>query len=302
MTLISIESLGATSVQDAGRAGYEHIGISRSGVTDDFAYGCLTQLLQLPAGAPVFEHLSGVFTIRNSEEASAAVAILGDGHALLGRHQASRNTVFELGAGERLTAVATQGQPLWIGIAGLQAPRTLGSHSFDSMAALGPVLRVGDTFKVSGMQQHLLGRFVRQTASIRPAQPQLLRFIPGPHADLMDLNHRSFSVGAVSRSGVRLAASSATSHTLSLSSMPVMPGVIQLPPDGNPIVLGRDSGVTGGYPILGTLISADVRKLAWLAPDTNVTFAATTPAVAAAEWRRQRDEISRSATDLNLRP
>ena len=302
MTLISIESLGVTSIQDAGRPNYEHVGVSASGVADDFAYGCLMQLLQQPAGAPVFEHLSGVFTIRNTGEAPAAVAILGDGHALLGKHQASRNTVFELAEGERLTAVATQGQPLWIGIAGLHTSSTLGSHSFDSMATLGPVLRVGDTFTVSGMHQHLLGRFVRQTSSIRPAQPQLLRFIPGPHADLLDLDHRSFSVGAASRSGIRLSASSAMPHTLSLSSMPVMPGVIQLPPDGNPIVLSLDSGVTGGYPILGTLISADIRKLAWLAPDTNVTFAATTPAAAAAQWRRQRDEIARSATDLNLRP
>ena len=52
----------------------------------------------------------------------------------------------------------------------------------------------------------------------------------------------------------------------SITSEPVCPGVIQLPPGGEPIILMADAPTVGGYRILGTVISADLGRLAQLAP------------------------------------
>jgi antagonist of KipI len=59
-------------------------------------------------------------------------------------------------------------------------------------------------------------------------------------------------------------------------SEPVAPGTIQLPPDGQPIVLMADRQTTGGYPRLGHVIRADVPKLAQLWLGDPVTFRAVT--------------------------
>ncbi len=53
-----------------------------------------------------------------------------------------------------------------------------------------------------------------------------------------------------------------------LPSEPTLPGAVQVPPDGQPIVLGPDAPVTGGYPVVGVLADADLDVLAQLRPGT----------------------------------
>ncbi|MEC8208411.1 MAG: allophanate hydrolase, partial [Pseudomonadota bacterium] len=61
-------------------------------------------------------------------------------------------------------------------------------------------------------------------------------------------------------------------HDVSLPSMAVAPGSIQLPPNGDPIVLLNDAQTTGGYPLLGTVIDADLRHFAQLKPGDFLHF------------------------------
>ena len=62
--------------------------------------------------------------------------------------------------------------------------------------------------------------------------------------------------------GVRLEHKNDLGHSHSLPSLGVSPGSIQLPPSGEPIVLLNDGQTTGGYPLLGTVIEADLRQFA----------------------------------------
>ncbi len=57
-----------------------------------------------------------------------------------------------------------------------------------------------------------------------------------------------------------------------LPSQGVMPGAVQIPPDGQPIILGWDGPVTGGYPVLAGVIAADWARLAQLTPGDTVRF------------------------------
>ena len=75
--------------------------------------------------------------------------------------------------------------------------------------------------------------------------------------------------------GVRLddpAGVFADASALSLVSDAIVPGDIQILGDGTPIVLMRDHQPTGGYPRIGTIISADLDRLAQLRPGHDVSF------------------------------
>jgi allophanate hydrolase subunit 2 len=89
----------------------------------------------------------------------------------------------------------------------------------------------------------------------------------------------TFSVSAQSsRQGTRLEASIPLpmpgAPTPSMLTVPVWPGAVQVPPSGQPVVLGADSTATGGYPRLAQVIAVDRYKLAQLRPGSLVTFQA----------------------------
>ncbi|MHB8636913.1 MAG: 5-oxoprolinase subunit C family protein [Fimbriimonadaceae bacterium] len=73
------------------------------------------------------------------------------------------------------------------------------------------------------------------------------------------------------RVGIRLDGPT-MAHGLELPSEPATPGVIQITPEGRPIVLGPDGPTIGGYPRAGVVISADVPALAQLRPGSDVRF------------------------------
>jgi allophanate hydrolase subunit 2 len=83
---------------------------------------------------------------------------------------------------------------------------------------------------------------------------------------------QSYRVGLASnRVGVRLEGDSMP-HALSLTSEPAIPGAIQIPPDGQPIVLGPDGPTIGGYPKVAVVIDADLDQVARLRPGDTVSF------------------------------
>jgi len=83
------------------------------------------------------------------------------------------------------------------------------------------------------------------------------------------LLNQSFSIDqAANRQGYRLHGSTLPHHQLSLPSFGVVPGAIQLPPDGRPILLMADAQPTGGYPVIAVVISADLPLAAQLLPAT----------------------------------
>ena len=62
--------------------------------------------------------------------------------------------------------------------------------------------------------------------------------------------------------------------TKELPPEPTLPGAIQVPPNGQPIVLGPDAPVTGGYPVIAVVVHADLGRLAQLRPGQPTSFQA----------------------------
>jgi len=74
--------------------------------------------------------------------------------------------------------------------------------------------------------------------------------------------------------------------------MPVVPGAIQLTPDGTVIILGPDGGLTGGYPIVGVIASAHLDRIADLEPAKQVAFTSIDPASAAEEFTDREERLA----------
>jgi allophanate hydrolase subunit 2 len=157
---------------------------------------------------------------------------------------------------------------------------------------LGRPLRAGDRLPLGQGDLSLAGR--RWPAAARPiyAARPVLRYLPGPHAFAPGLRRRfhaaAWQVSPQSnRMGFRLSGPALPAPDQTLASLGVVPGAIQLPPDGAPIVLLADAQTTGGYPLLGAVIGADLPVLAQTLPGDQVRFSTISLAAAEQAWRDQ---------------
>lgn len=170
----------------------------------------------------------------------------------------------------------------WLAVqGGVRVPEVLGSYSTFLPAGfgghMGRVLKAGDVLAVGAQtgEVHLL----------RAAPPALdylqapMRVVAGPQAGgFEDTGLASFFGGrylvtaASDRRGLRLVGPAVSYAGGELPSQGLLPGAIQVPPDGQPIILGWDGPVTGGYPVIGVVVTADLKSLAQLKPGDTVKF------------------------------
>jgi biotin-dependent carboxylase-like uncharacterized protein len=162
---------------------------------------------------------------------------------------------------------------------GLDVPAVLGSRSTDTLSGLGPdPVRAGDVLPVGTLAAD---EPVVDVAAVRPPGTRpVLRVLPGPRLDWLApsawaaLTSVEWTVTADSdRVGLRLSGSSlARARGDELPSEGLVPGAIQVPPDGAPVLFLADHPVTGGYPVLAVVVTADLPVAAQLRPGDAVRF------------------------------
>jgi len=258
-----------TTVQDLGRFGHAHQGVSVSGAADALALRAGNLLVGNAENAAGLEMtlVGGAFAF----ESDAVVALTGsDFGAGLPLWQA-----VEIQAGSVIRCGASQsGARCYLAVrGGIDVPLVLGSASTHVLTGLGGrALQAGDEL---GVGEGAVRR--ARTAAVVP--PELshgtLRVTAGPQAEWFpeDWYGASYQVTEESnRMGLRLhgpAIPSPSGHMLT-EGAPL--GAMQIPPDGQPIILLVEHQTTGGYPKPANVISADLSRVGQLRPRDTVRF------------------------------
>jgi biotin-dependent carboxylase-like uncharacterized protein len=156
---------------------------------------------------------------------------------------------------------------------GIDVAPVLGSRSHDVLSALGPgPLRPGDVLAVGTPTVAYPELDQAPVAAIENAQVELF-VVPGPRDDWLTnpdaLVHTDWVASDRSdRVGMRLTGA-ALQHRWPDRQLPsegATRGSIQVPPNGLPVILGPDHPVTGGYPVAGVVVAADMDKVAQIRP------------------------------------
>ncbi|WJZ66209.1 5-oxoprolinase subunit B/C family protein [Kocuria rosea] len=271
-----------TLVQDGGRAGSAALGVSPSGALDAAAAGSANRLVGNGPGAAVLEHLLGGLELTAHGE--HVLAVTGARAALTVTGPAPwrppPGTPFALRDGERLAVgTVTAGARVYVGVrGGIAVPPVLGSRSADTLAGLGPApLAAGDALPVGPDP----GTAVRPPEPApAPAAVPAVRVVPGPRDDwftpaaVASFFAQEWELTASSdRVGARLSGEPLERvRTDELPSEGTVPGCVQVPPAGLPVVLLQDAPTTGGYPVIGVVHPEDLAVLAQLRPGGRLRF------------------------------
>lgn len=273
-----------TTVQDAGRPGYRHLGIPRSGAADRLSFAIANHLVGNDWNTPALECALGGLHLRF--ERAATIAISGaQMWAQVQGMNVDTNRAVEIEAGDIVTlSYARAGCRSYIAVSGgLAATEFLGSVSTYLPAALGGIdgraLKVGDTLDALnapsvGMQTLPIGYTPRLSGHA------VLRASSGPEFDLLSAESRRYlfttpfiATPATDRMGSRLRGDRiVTDKVFAMTSSPLLPGTLQCPPDGQPILALADGHCTGGYARGLHVIQADQWLLGQIAPGMKISF------------------------------
>lgn len=264
-------------VQDEGRPGQEHLGVSPSGAACAADARRATRAVGNHRSAAVLEWVGDLAVAAVGDQVVAvtgirsAQVVVGDQVTAVASGSATA-----LPHGAVLRATGRSGPAYLAARGGLDVPPVLGSRSRDVLGGIGPPpLAPGDLLPV-GPASGVVG----------PAEPDALdeaavvvRVAVGPRADWVDpasvalLCGQEWTVAVASRVGLRLAGARLVRVSDDeLASEPMVAGAIQVPPDGEPVVLLRDHPVTGGYPVVAVVDPADLDLLGRLGPGDVVRF------------------------------
>jgi antagonist of KipI len=274
--MIFVEQPGQhTTIQDMGRLHHRAEGISVGGAADALAMRVANMLVGNPEDAACIECALVGPVLRFDCDAIIAVcgATIVDVETWKPiQMRAGKTLQLDLMRDGAYAYVAVRG--------GIDVPMVLGSRSTDTRIGWGGVegraLKLGDSLAIQSSQlsQPFKNWRVAYDNWYRKNKP--VRVVLGSEAqEFMGLlEYPEFKVTAQSdRMGVRLSGYSfAREGGAELSSGPVAPGTIQIPPDGNPIILLADAQTLGGYPKIAHVISHDLPRAAQLRPGSKVRF------------------------------
>lgn len=287
----------AVSLQDFGRRNLRRFGVPCSGALDPLALAAANHLLgNKPDACGMEIMLSGPHLAIAGMPVAVALAgeisgqIQGDGAARpLPAWQAAL-----LQPGERLKIAAPQRGTAYLAVSGgILVDSILGSRSFYGRAGLGRPLVEGEFLPCGAAGARHAHRPWRLAEGP-------IRLLPGPQLDYFGAEARDLLVGQEyrvardsDRMGLRLIGAPLR-HNEQGAECPteaVLPGQIQIPADGQPIILLADAQTSGGYAKIAAVIAADLPRLAHLRPGEKLRFDWVDHGEAIALLRRQQRDF-----------
>lgn len=291
MAILEILRTGPLAVvQDLGRPGLAHLGVSRSGAADRHAHKLANRLVANPDDRATVEVTFGGFTAR-VHGSDVDIAVTGaDADPTVNGIKFGTNSIQHVRDGQVISLGAPgAGLRSYLAVrGGIDVEPVLGSRSYDVMSAIGPSpLQPGDRLPIGEHTEDYPELDQAPVAAITGTVVEL-SVVPGPRDDWFvdpDALVRTDWVASdrSDRVGTRLVGRPLQCRhpDRQLPSEGATRGAIQVPPNGLPVILGPDHPVTGGYPVVGVVVDADVDKIAQVRPGQSVRL----------HWARPRTPV-----------
>lgn len=301
------------TIQDRGRLGYQHMGVPVSGAMDPCALTIGNALVGNPPHEACIEITLGGFEAVFLSNTAFSVSGPGESAKLNGEPIPSWS-VLQAVHGDRLTVERSpKGVRDYLCLAGgVDVPLVLGSKSTYLRGRFGGLggraLRSGDRI-FTGKRK---GKLIRNHPwNLIPAYSQhlILRFVPGPQdEELSDEGVQAFTTGTykltdrMDRMGCALKGPRITHRTgPDIISDGIAPGAVQVPGNGQPMILLADRPTTGGYVKAGTVISADIPLIAQALPEAEIRFSPVSLIKAREIYIKKEYGLRRYAAQTGLR-
>ena len=274
-----------TTFQDNGRANLYHIGIPFSGAMDNRNYRLANQLVGNKENSPVFEFAyQGPFLKFHGDNIN--FVITGDvNFKLIKKNEIINGNCYEiynLEDGDELDIVSTNKSVYgYLAVnADIDLKLQLGSYSINTKANIGSnngkKLENGQKINISKINLNQ----TKKKLNYLNTKIEKIRVLKGTNFNYFSNKaqklffEKEFTVTKLSdRMGMRLEGPFIDNVIdTNIRSEGLIKGVIQVPADGNPIIMLSDHGTIGGYPKIGVVISADYDKLVQLPPGSKIKF------------------------------
>lgn len=272
--MIHIDVAGFATIQDRGRPDHQRDAVPVSGPADPFAFAAAQALVGGTNDAAI--EIVGLPFVFHCDDARV-IAVTGREVSVTVRDGVPSWTSVFVRSGQRVTIEGTaRSRYAYVAVSGgIVAETVLGSRAAYPRAGIGRPLRRGDTLRLGAPRRSAedAGRQVtfEYTGTVGA--------MPGPHADRFDDDAmRGFFGDAFAmtaqgdRQGVRLEGPSVAPRAGEILACGVIAGAVQVPRDGQPIVLLADHQTTGGYPIIATVCEADLGLVAQRAAGESLRF------------------------------
>lgn len=274
-----------TTVQDAGRYGYQNSGIQTSGVMDHKAYAQANELVGNPPGEAVLE--ATLFGGSMEVDEDTIIALTGaDMEPQINGEPVTMNRPYLLKKGDSISlGMVKSGCRTYIAFGGgIDVPVVMGSRSTNMKCSIGGYegrpLKAGDVLKIGkpyASYEEVKGRQVK--AQDYPPLIEV-RVIEGPQAEYFSEKGKATFYGSAytiseqsDRMGYRMEGEPVESvNGTDIISDGIAFGGIQVPASGKPIILLADRQTTGGYAKIGVVCSFDIPKLVQGKPGDQVRF------------------------------
>ncbi len=298
-----------TCIVDSGRYGYAAVGVPPSAALDGFAYGALNRLLGQDGHAPALEIIGAQFSLRFHEAMTCAItgALV---RASLDDNPLNPWMSFSAAAGSILKVhEVIEGFRYYLGFAGSMAlERVIDRFATNLECGFGGykgrALTFGDRINIDDCYDIPRGA-IPGNAIPGMKSPHLLRVTAGPEyhyftdaAQKIFAERKGRSVydvsATINRTGIRLEGQPLTFRDdvdKSIISEGILPGTVQIPGDGLPIIMLYERTI-GGYARVARVIRADLDRLAHLQPGDYVLFELVAMAEAEHLWEDRQKRLA----------
>lgn len=269
----------ATSIQDIGRLGYAAWGVPQSGVMDPFMSNIANRLIGNKKEAAVLE----IAWIGPKLQFRATHFLVLSGlevEAFLNEQKVALHIPFLVKAGDILEIKRVKvGNFAYLAVnGGFQTEKVLSSRSFYEGITKHNVIKEGEVIPAFTFKKALEPTHTKIDFDISCYQKNSLLVFPGPEFYLLSekqkiaLAKQAFTPAPNSNRMAFLFQETIASHSISMRTSAVLPGIIQLTTDGHLIALMRDAQVTGGYPRILQMAEKQLPILAQKRPGEEVRF------------------------------